>query len=81
MKYPLVLVEWNDAVHLKHGWSDDDLATVKHVDDVCYSVGWMIRQDDKSLTLAQTDGLDTIANTLQLPMAMIKKVTQIKVPR
>lgn len=81
MKAPrrLVLVEWHDALHQHHGWAD--MLDFKHDDDRVRSVGWLLRRNRKSITLAQTDGGDNVANTIQIPARMVKRLVVLKVPR
>ena len=75
----MVMVEWNDACHVTHGWMDSPAEGApqvhEHADDRCLSVGWVIRADERSVTLAQTDGMNTVANTLQISMSMVTSIT------
>ena len=72
----LLMVTWHDAIHTTHGWVDS--MAFKHIDDLVHSVGWLLRKDKKSITLAQTDGIDSVANPLQIPMKMVQKITSLK---
>ncbi len=77
-KRRLVLVTWHDAVHLTHGWVDS--LKFKHANDIVHTAGFLIRKCKKSLTVAQSDGIDTVANTLQIPRRMIEKISYLKGP-
>ena len=69
----MVVVTWRDAIHEHHGWTSD--RSLPHQEDTVQSMGWLVRKDARSLTLAQTDGIDSFANTIQLPMPMVIKIT------
>lgn len=73
----MVLVRWRDAMHEHHGWLEH--YPVTHTHDHVESVGWLVRKDKLSLTLAQSDGEDNVANTIQIPMPMVLKVIDLKV--
>lgn len=85
MRYPMVMVEWNDACHVTHGWMDSPPEgapqVFDHADDRCRTIGWVVRIDERSITLAQTDGISTVANTLQIPMSMVKSVALLRYPQ
>lgn len=75
-KRKIVLVEWRDAMHEHHGWLTH--YPVTHTDDVVESLGWLIRKDKLSITIAQSDGMDNLANTLQIPIGMVRKVKTLR---
>ena len=72
----LVLVTWHDAVHLTHGWVDS--LVFSHKNDYVHTVGWLLRKDKKSLTIAQSDGINTVANTMQIPVQMVERIQTLK---
>lgn len=75
-KRKMVLVEWRDAMHEHHGWLTS--YPVTHTSDIVESVGWLLRKDKLSLTIAQSDGMDNLANTLQIPIAMVRHIYTLK---
>lgn len=75
-KRRMVLVEWRDAMHEHHGWLSN--YPVTHTSDVVESIGWLIRKDKLSMTIAQSDGMDNLANTLQIPIQMVRHVRYLR---
>ncbi len=45
---PLLIVKWKDH-SAEGGWADVDKF---HSPSVCYSVGWLYKEDDEAITLA-----------------------------
>jgi hypothetical protein len=75
----MVLVTWRDAVH-GHGWIDDDEKDAEF-EDVCLSIGWVIKVTKTSIKLAQTVGKndDEIAQTVQIPSSMLLSIQDLAV--
>lgn len=73
----MVLVRWRDAVH-EFGWIDDD-SKDKDGEDMCISVGFLLKSNTKLVKLAMTlgEGDDEVAQTLQIPRGMIEDVREL----
>lgn len=71
-----VVVIWKDAVH-RFGWQDDSEFGDPD-DDLCYSIGWLMKQTDDVIAIAQTVGIETHAQTIQIPAGMVIGVTEIE---
>jgi hypothetical protein len=77
----LVLVLWHDAV-TANGWTtlDTDLGP-----EICWSAGWIVRDDAECLVLAATVGdleneeEDGVNSLIAIPRGMVKKVWTVKV--
>lgn len=77
-KYPLVMAEWEDA-NSKTSWHIDDAS--KHNSATIQSVGWKVKSNPKTLTLAISHDDDNgISDCLTIPRGCINKITKIKVP-
>ncbi len=50
---PLLYIEWVDH-HANGAWQDE----VDHTPAVCRSIGWLIKEDAKGLTLAGSKGAE-----------------------
>jgi len=55
-KYPLVYVTWEDNA-ASGIWEDED--EIDHTPSVCVSVGWLVREDIKGVTLMSSIAEDT----------------------
>lgn len=77
MKYPLAVVEWEDAAH-EFGWQEGVIPEPKTV--IVRSVGYVIKRTKKHILLAQSIAEDNHAQTLQIPKGMVIKVKNIKEP-
>ena len=71
-----VVVIWKDAVH-RFGWQDDSEFGDPD-DDLCYSMGWLMKQTEDVIAIAQTVGIGTHAQTIQIPAGMVIGVTEIE---
>lgn len=86
-KYPLVYIEWEDSVGCGNGWRflDDELKNFETV--VCYTVGWLVGEDERCKFIAphiapETKAtVDQIAGTKTIPKSAIRKLTKLKVPK
>lgn len=79
-KYPLVLVRWWDAYSVG-GWRP--VSEVMHESADNRSVGWLIRECDEYLVLAQTTGGQAEADpmthtTYHIPRGMVREVLRLK---
>lgn len=76
--YPLVYCEWEDH-HADSGWKAMDV--VDHTPVLCSSIGWLIKEDDKAITLAANlaSGLESgIGNTQFILKICLKKRKQLR---
>lgn len=67
-----VLVEWLDS-NTVHGWdmSDGSDRSVAH----CSSVGFLLREDDEQVTIAQSiSTLGSVMNTLTIPRPAVVRM-------
>lgn len=73
MKYPLKLIEWEDAFSGDNGWLD--LASIKQPTAlIVVSVGFEISREDGRVTLAQSrNNEDRGGNFITIPVAMIRR--------
>ena len=46
--------------------------------DLCYSIGWLMKQTEDVIAIAQTVGIETHAQTIQIPAGMVIGVTEIE---
>lgn len=81
MKVPkLVMVVWEDAAHDTTGWGDG-LEEAQHFDiPLVISVGWLMAQDKRGVKIAQSLTDDNVAQTLVVPVGMIKKIVKLPSP-
>ena len=72
---PLVLVEWNDAVVFAD--SPVTLADVstQHRPEVVHTLGWVLRDDETGISLANEFYDDTYRGRSFIPRVMIRAVT------
>lgn len=79
---PFVLVHWLDA--WKDAVGDVTLATAKtdHKPVECFSHGWVVREDDEGIQLANEYSPNgTYRHTAFIPRKMIKNVTPFKLSK
>lgn len=77
---PLVFVQWVDSI-ADIGWKvRDDTRTEP---DTCCSVGWLLRKDRGSLTLASSrdSGFETFASHITIPMGAVTEIRPLKAGR
>ncbi len=48
-KYPLEYIEWVDH-HATGGWTEE--GDLDHAPTLCKSIGWLLKEDNKAVTLA-----------------------------
>jgi len=78
MKYPLVLVIWDDAVS-GHGWEAiQDIDSKPHE---IHTVGYMVKQTKEAVTLVMSlDHENDYQNcTFVVPKGMIKEIKKLKI--
>ena len=72
VKYPLLFIEWLDH-HACGAWTEK----VDHAPSVCYSIGWLVKEDRIAITLASSlsppPGPDVYGNTQYLLKRCIVK--------
>jgi len=77
-KYPIALIEWEDAFTAGRARTSDDLG---ELDGPClkFSVGFVVKRG-KRLVLAQTitPGYGTIEDTITVPRSLIHKYAELK---
>lgn len=75
----MVIVRWRDAVH-EFGWLDDG-DDAKDSQDMCVSIGFVLKSTAKVLRIAMTLGEDDgeVAQTLQIPRGMIEEIRDLTV--
>ena len=73
MTVPIVIVKWIDA-ETSDGWDND------HDDNepVCYSVGFLVKETEKFLTLAGSFSEGQTNNRIKIPKGMIVAVMPLK---
>lgn len=74
MKYPCVYVEWHDATSID-AW-DDESEAIKMQPHLIRSVGWLIKEDKKSLTIALSwdEQGEQVSQYLVIPRTWIVEV-------
>jgi len=76
MKYPLVLLHWDDAAS-DHGWKDASEVEVKN--EQAITVGFVIKETDDHILIAATIDADGNTNDRsQIPKKMIVKRVALK---
>ena len=68
-----VLVQWMDAV-ASSGWSDDTKFNVQE----CFSVGFVIHEDDSCITVSGTISSTEHNTSMTIPKSWIMKTTEVK---
>ena len=80
--YAVVIVEWHDA-HSASGWLGGRAATLaNHDPSVCFSVGWLIKQDKVGISLvcSVADDDDMGEHTF-IDAGMVRKITVLRKAR
>jgi hypothetical protein len=78
--YPPVVVWWDDA------WGEDKsvcVREVEHVPFLTYTIGWLIRNDHRGVTIAmdsypEIDSTDHVRNYAFIPKGMIVKIDYLE---
>jgi len=79
MDRSFVCVKWIDA-ESSSGWVDT--SEVKEAElPVVHSVGWIIRDDNNIVAVAQTIGGDDICGVMYIPRSMVKETLVLSDPR
>ncbi|MEE8522183.1 MAG: hypothetical protein V3S83_12555 [Gemmatimonadota bacterium] len=75
----LVRIRWVDASSGDEGWMD--MSDFKLPDQRCLSVGWVVCEDDKQITLCATRGEyeDDINGTITIPKPWIGEIQPLSV--
>lgn len=75
-KYDAYRVHWDDSCKW-NGWRPAQ--SVEHSVSNIESVGWLIRQDEKSVTLTTSvSSCDSVMDGLTIPRKAITKISKIK---
>lgn len=77
MRLPLIYVEWDDH-HASGAWREG----VEHAPSKCASVGWLIKEDRKAISLVSSVSLDHDSNTTGNSQYILKNcITKRKLVR
>ena len=78
MKLPLIYVEWDDH-HANGSWQEG----IDHTPALCCSVGWIVKEDKKAVTIAGSihTGQDAqLGNTQYILKSCIRKRKIVRRP-
>lgn len=76
MRYDLVMVCWEDAAGLRHGWTAKEEVLVPYL---AVSVGFLIRQNEHQIMIAQdTDDEGSHNGRTQIPRDMVRHIKVLK---
>lgn len=79
-KYPLVIVEWDDAYATSFWRDNDELDKIANGNSFeCINVGWMIRETKKCILLASrwSPNDEQFGLVERLPRKMIKSIKRL----
>lgn len=77
LRFPLVLIRWDDAGNLADGWKGAELGEPEQ--QLVTSVGFLIKDTPEYVILAMDTDVDGHHNTRgQIPRAMIKHMTVVR---
>lgn len=78
MKTKAYKIDWIDSF-TTHGWRHPD--SIDFSNCKCQTIGYYVREDNKSITLAQNKGVDDkdFGDYMTIPKSVIKKKRIIKV--
>lgn len=77
----LVLVVWHDAI-TQDGWESISAAVAESDLRRVESVGFVIRQTEREIVLAQSIGDQELTGRITIPLAWVTgKVVELKVPK
>lgn len=79
-KLPLVVVEWNDAWIKEAGVTLEDVGAT-HVPTVVTTIGWMMKDDEVGISLANEFYDDTYRGRTFIPRGMVKTVTPYRLTK
>ena len=76
--YPLVLIEWHDAVAQGHGWRP--IQKIGQLEpEFIRSIGWVVKEDDKGITLVSSITRDGDADgDVLIPLGCIISRTSLQ---
>lgn len=74
----LVLVEWHDAVSGKSGWRKKRKIRRQKCERF-RSVGWVIRETSKKITLIATDGKKYGSGDVTIPLGWVQSMRELAV--
>lgn len=89
----LVLIEWIDSASTDHWREGDDLAKWADGECICMSVGWVVRRNRVTITVAgdrgdltppDADGektRDLAGRFMQIPRGCVRKITVLRKAR
>lgn len=76
-KYDLVLVTWDDAAALKHGWIGADVGEPEP--QVVMSVGFLVKDTENYVVIAMDIDPDGLHNTRgQIPKGMLRSMKVLR---
>jgi len=75
-KYPVVIVEWEDAWGTDQAANTDDLELRTPL--IRRSAGYLIRKRPQMILAITLDGKRRLQNILAIPPKMVRKVTRLK---
>lgn len=75
-KPPLVLITWDDAAS-DDGWESNEDYTPPP-DEICYTVGYLLHKDRKSVEVAQTWSETQTGARWRVPRGMILKIEVLR---
>ena len=73
-KYPLVIIQWDDA-ESSDGWEE---APTELIPSIAISVGFLVRQTENYILLAQSYDNGHTNGRFQIPKTLIKETKEIK---
>lgn len=78
-RFPLLLVEWEDAYAGNHDWFKLNTMPEAVQPLVVMTAGFLVREDEDRITLATSFSHDSAADLWTIPKPMIRKRTQLRV--
>ena len=77
-KYPLVLVEWQDAA-IAERWAAIKDVLNEGTTMPCISVGWLMQENaDRLIVAAQLDGGEECGLRVTIPRVCVKAITHLR---
>lgn len=77
-KFPLVLIEWEDAYSGNHDWFKIETMPEAVQPVFVMSVGFLMRINPDRLTIAQSFSHDSAASLWTIPRKMVRKITKLR---
>ena len=75
----LVLITWDDASTLEHGWTDP--ADERPVAQIVTTVGFLVAQTDGYIVIAHTTDGAFVNGRFQIPRGMIRTIKPLRKKR